>query len=210
MNLFRPGFALSLLLLMGGCATPASRYYTLLPEARQAPAARSNSAPASYAISVQPVSVPAQVDRPQIVLGSKGSAEVTPLNNSLWAAPLSDEIRNALANDLSQRLGVIDIPARTVPKTLALWKIDFSVQRFDSIYQQGVVLDATWRLTPVNQRKRTPMICKAEVRLPASNGIPGLIQAHQAALHQLAAVIAAQIAGQTVPADTALRMKGCT
>ncbi|MEO8817064.1 MAG: PqiC family protein [Paralcaligenes sp.] len=198
------------LLLAAGCATPVSHYYTLLPEAATAGALPAATRSPIYAISVEPVTVPEQVDRPQIVIGTPGSVALTPLNNSLWVAPLASEVRHALAYDLTQRLGVLDIPAGATPKTLPLWKIGFTIQRFDSIYQQGVVIDASWRLTPVNQPQQTVLICQAEVRRPAGKDIASLVQSHQMALHELAAVIASQLSNQPISPTSAVHLKGCT
>jgi uncharacterized lipoprotein YmbA len=202
--------AMALAAAVAGCAAPpVSQYYTLLPGAgrtdRVAPVHK-----ARYAISVQPVQLPEQVDRPQIVISSQDSAQVVPLNNSLWVSPLSDEIRHALADDLSQQLGVLDIPVRGAPESLPLWKIYLTVQRFESVYNQHVVLDATWRLTPVNQPGKTVKICRAEVQVAVQPGIPALIAGHQQALHELAAVIAAQLSGRAPStSEPGVSSKGC-
>jgi hypothetical protein len=210
MRVFKLMPMLSALLLAAGCASPVSHYYTLLPEAAPSGSVRTAPIPPAYAISVQAVTVPAQVDRPQIVIGSPDSVALTPLNNSLWAAPLGSEIRQALAYDLTQRLGVLDVPAGVALKTQALWKISVIVHRFDSIYQQGVVIDASWRLTPVNQPKRTSLICQARVDVSAGPGIAALVQSHQKALHALAGVIAAQLSHRAIRPDSTVHLKGCT
>ncbi len=210
MRVFKLMPMLSVLLLAVGCASPRSQYYTLLPEAAPARAASSGSIPPAYVISVQAVSIPAQVNRPQIVIGTPDSVVLTPLNNSLWAAPLDSEIRQALAYDLARRLGVLEVPVGVALKKMPLWKIDIVVHRFDSIYRQGVVVDASWRLTPVNQPKQAAMICQAQINVPAGAGIAALVQSHQIALQDLASVMAAQLSHQPISSNTAVRLKGCT
>jgi len=209
-----------LVVSLAGCAAPSARqYYTLMPEAYPNGVSAGAGAPARqvpvvarpYAINVRPVSLPEQVDRPQIVISSPGSSQVIPLNDSLWASPLSDEIRNALANDLARQLGVLDISARGAPEGLPLWKISLTVQRFDSVFNERVVLDGTWRLAPVNQPDQSIRICRAEVSIAAEPGVSGLVSGHQRALRQLASVIASQISGNAYAVEkSALTMKGCT
>lgn len=202
---------------VAGCAAPPPiQYYTLLPSTasadRSAPASIAPHSKARYAISVQPVQLPEQVDRPQIVISSQnsGGTQVTPLNDSLWASPLSDQIRRALADDLSRQLSVLDISAQSAPASLPLWKVYLAVQRFESVYNQQVALEATWRLDPVNQPGKKGRICRAEVREAVQQGIPALIAGHQHALHELAMAIAAQLSGQTSSRDAPnVHLKGC-
>lgn len=203
---------------VAGCAAPpAVQYYTLLPSTassdRSAPASIAPHSKAKYAISVQPVQLPEQVDRPQIVISSQnsGRTQVTPLNESLWASPLSDQIGRALADDLSRQLNVLDVSAQGAPASLPLWKVYLAVQRFESVYNEHVVLEATWRLVPVNQPGKKGRICRAEVRETVQHGIPALITGHQRALHELATTIAAQLSGQTLRRDAPnVYLKGCT
>lgn len=202
-------------LLAGGlsaCATQSVQYYTLLPVSMSdTPAGSHHGASSKFAISVQPVTLPEQVDRPQIVISDPDTTQVTPLNSALWASPLSDEIRNALSNELSRRLGVLDIAASGAPDALPLWKISLRVQRFESIYNQRAVLDVTWRLTPVNQRGRKTMICRAEAQVPVEAGMSAMVVGHQEALQRMAAVIAAQLLQPgTQPRVAGVDQKGCT
>ena len=217
MNVLQWVGAVAVIAGVAGCAAPpAVQYYTLLPNAgsvdRSAPASIAPSSKAGYAISVQPVQLPEQVDRPQIVISSQdsGSTQVMPLNDSLWASPLSDQIRRALADDLSRQLNALDISVQSAPASLPLWKVYLAVQRFESVYDQHVVLEATWRLVSVNQPGKTGKICRAEVQEPVQSGIPALITGHQRALHELATAIAAQLSGQSSGRGAPnVHLKGC-
>lgn len=205
---------LALAVLAAGCAAPASQYYTLLPGASSAAGTAQSpyAAPGKFAISVQPVDLPQQVDRPQIVLSQPGSAQVQVLNGSLWAAPLADEIRNSLADDLSRQLGVLELPVRAAPASLPLWVVNLAVQRFDSVYNQQVILEATWRLESRNPAGKSARVCRAAVRVPVQPGMPALVAGHQEALHRLATIIAAQLSNRPVSGLKAegIDLKGCT
>jgi uncharacterized lipoprotein YmbA len=215
MKMFNALAVATVTLLTAGCSTTSpSQYYSLASSAVKAPIEDTSATQANpdkrFVISVQPVTVPRQVDRPQIVLSTPGSPQVVPLNGSLWASPLSEEIRNALANDLSRQLGVLDIASNALPASLGVWRISLDVQRFESAYEEGVALDVTWQLTPVNLRGRSPMVCGAQVHVPVASGMQSLVAGHQQALHEVATVIAAQLMRKSIASDSKLQLKGCT
>lgn len=196
---------MSVLLLTACASAPSSSYYTLRPVA--APQAESVSS--SFAISVPLVEIPEQVDRPQIVLSNANGTQVTLLNDSLWAAPLANEIRDALAQRLSQRLGVLELAARDAPKTLPLWVLDVTVQRFESIYGGQAVLEATWRQTPRQGAEGATAICRALITIPVQEGIPALVSGHQQALDKLSGLMADTLKARPVNADAQTQLKGC-
>jgi len=202
------GLAGLLAAMLAACAAPpASNYYTLLPQAAQAgqPPKLSHR----LAIDVQAVNVPQQVDRPQIVLNQPGSARVTPLNGALWAAPLSEEIRSALADALVRRLDALDASGQRAGKDLPLWVVRVTVQRFESVHADHAVLAASWRLTPRNQSSAHGMLCRAQIRVEVGPGMPALVQGHQQAVLHLADLVAAGIAGTPAQPAPGVVQQGC-
>ncbi|HWL28671.1 MAG TPA: PqiC family protein [Burkholderiaceae bacterium] len=213
MNLFRVLISVVAAGFVAGCSTTQpSQYYTLMPPSiKQTDAVAAKGKSPGYAISVQHVALPEQVDRPQIVITDPDSTQVTPLNSSLWASPLSDEVRNALADALSRRLGVLEISPSAAPESLPIWRITLTIQRFESLYGRRAVLDATWRLTPLNQRGKKARLCRAEMQVAVADGMSAMVAGHREALHAFADVIADQIQGRnTTEAPTGFQMKGCT
>ncbi|CAM5393265.1 PqiC family protein [Eoetvoesiella caeni] len=209
MNICKLFFGLIAVAGLAGCAAPpASQYYTLMPASKAAtPQTLHNG---KYAIRVLPVSVPEQVDRPQIVLGTPNSAEVTLLNGSLWASPLSDEIRQALSSELSAQLGVLSIPAGPVPDKLALWRIGVTVQRFDSLYGRHALLDASWRLEQQGREDGSLKLCRTVLQVPVAEGVAPMVEGQRLAVQYLAATIAAQLSEKKldVPAGRII-INGC-
>lgn len=199
--------------LLAGCAADKpSHYYTLMatPAPGQPAAVRPAAAP-DYAISVQAVELPDQVDRPQIVLTDPASTQVMPLGDSLWAAPLSTQLRNVLSYDLSSQLGALDVSATGMPDSLPVWQVFMQVQRFESLYNQRVLIDATWRLTPINQGKKPSMICRGIAQAPVQQGMSALVAGHQQSMHALAVVIAQQIkTGKNPETGREVNLMGCT
>ncbi|MGB6105016.1 MAG: PqiC family protein [Pusillimonas sp.] len=204
--------------LLAACAAnKPSHYYSLtsVPSGQSAAGLPVSSGQTAgvprYAISVQPVELPDQVDRPQIVITDPESTQVMPLGDSLWASPLSYQIRDALSDDLSSLLGVLDVSATGIPGSLPVWQVLLQVQRFESFYNQSAKLDATWRLTPINQGGKASMICRGAVQVPVQQGMSALVAGHQQALRQLAGVIAGQIqTGRPASSDAQVNLKGCT
>ncbi len=206
--------------MLSACASaPQGQYFTLSPPGHQAQASQAAGAegkrarlqPANFAISVQRARVPEQYDRPQIVLATAGSNEVTLLNHSQWASPLPEEIRQAVSYHLTQELGVLDVPFEAIPSDLPVWEISLDIQRFDSVWNSEAVLDSTWRLTPRNMGKKAkPRICGAEVRVPVESGVAPLVEGHRQALESLSRVIAGQLMQSPSTPDQTVYFKGCT
>lgn len=202
--------------LLAGCAATAPQYYSL-----QAPAiatgVQDRKVNPDYVISVQPVLIPEQVSRPQIVVGGSVNAEVVPLNAALWAGPLESQIRDTLADALTQRLNVLDIGlAKSVDSPV--WQIYVDVQRFDSLYNEAVRQDVVWRLVPQGMSgAASKRVCSAQLRVEVGTGMSALVEGHRRSLETLADVMALtlpEMAGQgsaAVPAHVAegLNFRGC-
>lgn len=187
--------------LLAGCSTtPAPQYYSLqaAPVVATPVAAKVTSA---YAISVQPVVIPQQVSRPQIVVQASAGAEVVPLNAALWAAPLDSQIRNALADALSRRLNVMDVGQSGAADGIPVWRIYVDVQRFDSLYGRAVRHDVVWRVVPQGMPGAVKeRVCSAQATQTVGEGMSALVQGHRDALENLSALMA-----QVLPPATGAR-----
>jgi uncharacterized lipoprotein YmbA len=171
------------LLALAACASAPTQYHTLVPPA----AANTAAAPAGFAIEVLPVSVPAQVDQPQLVL-RQGASDVVMLDSQRWLAPLGDEVRGALAADLSSLLGTHDVNGLPQPKGSNVVRIKLDVRRFDSELGGTATLEAAWTVRKVGSEAVTA--CASSVSEPAGSGYGELVQAHQRALARVAGSIA--------------------
>jgi uncharacterized protein len=125
--------------LAAGCgATPASRFYTL--SAGTAPATTSSN----LSVAVGPVSVPAVVDRPQIVV-TTGPNQVRLEEFNRWAAPLQNGIARVVAENLVAMLGAprVTLFSQTLSAD-ADYRAAIEVQSFESLPGEAAVLDAVW------------------------------------------------------------------
>ncbi len=174
------------LVILGGCASPSSRFYTL----SAIKAAGGVSAPAStLSVAVGPVSVPASVDRPEIVV-STGANQVHLEELDRWASPLQDEISRTVAENLVALLGTPHVTQS--PRTLnrdAAYRVSIEVQRFDSVPGTSAILDAVWTVRRAKDDKSTTGRTTAREPL-STQGYDALAAAHSRALARMSREIA--------------------
>lgn len=188
MTTSRQGHLLAVLLfvaLAGGCAsTPETRFYTLLAPA---PATSEPVPAAAFAIEVLPVSVPEQVDVPQLVL-RRSDGELSLVESRQWVAPLGRELRAALADRLTRGLGARDVYRLAVVPGVQVWRVKVDVARFDSELGRYVLLDAGWSIGGNGTGAR--LTCATQVREAVGNDYEALVAGHQRALARIADRIA--------------------
>jgi uncharacterized protein len=132
-------FLCFLVSLAVGCgSTPASRFYTL--SAGAAPVAT----PSNLSVSVGPVSIPAIVDRPQMVV-TTGPNQVRVEEFNRWAAPLQSGIARVVAENLVAMLGTPRVTLSSqVLSAEADYRAAIEVQSFESAPGEVAILDAVW------------------------------------------------------------------
>lgn len=186
---------LSSLLLAACSSLPAPRFFSLL-QADQMPTAPAVAG--SKAVFVQRVTVPAQLDRKQIVLDLSAGQEVQVLNDYQWAAALSEELQQALSVNLTQAMGVPSAGLSRQEDRIPYWRIDVDVQRFESRFGESVRQEYSWRLSPVHFQGQT-MLCRISLQQPAGAGVEGLAQAHQQLVSQFSRVMMQQMQTAKAP-----------
>jgi len=121
-----------------GCASPRSYFYTLNS------AAKPVTTGADYSVSVGPVSVPAAVDRPQIVVRLAPN-QVAIDEFHRWASPLQDAIARVVAENLAATLGTPHVTVYSQPTAAgARYRVLVDVLRFESAPGEVATLDAVW------------------------------------------------------------------
>jgi uncharacterized lipoprotein YmbA len=140
-----------------GCGTsPPTRFYILndiAPAAAAPPATRAgpaapapSSSPTPLPVQLGPVAIAPELDRPELVTRS-GPNRVRVADFERWAAPLDDQVRRVLSDDLAARLapGLIlgaDVPAASQPhRTLGI-----AIDEFYGDDSCAVSLRAGWSL----------------------------------------------------------------
>jgi uncharacterized protein len=119
-----------------GCATsPPIRFYTLSPVGNES--ASMNTPPA---IRVVRVSLPGEIDRPELVRRID-SNRVQLAEDDRWAAPLEELIRRTLSADLQTRVPAV----AGDPEQLSV-----EIEEFIGAADCAVTLRAAWSLKPSN------------------------------------------------------------
>ena len=176
--------ACAVLVLATGCgSTPPSRFYTL--GSAGAPVTTSSE----LSVAVGPVSVPAIVDRPQIVV-TTGPNQVRLDEFNRWASPLQDNISRVVAENLVAMLGTPRVTRFLQSADAdAAFRVAIEVQRFDSTPGEAATLDAVWTVRRTKDgRSETG---RTAVREPEQDkGFEALAAAHSRALARMSRDIA--------------------
>jgi len=179
------GWALAV--LIAGCASAPSHLYTL--SASPTAAAQPDPSLSKLVIVIGPVSIPAIVDVPQIVVHT-GPNQVSLNEFNRWASPLKDNIARVVAANLSAMLGT-----SRVSSTLNIdadYRVAIDVQTFESAPGDAATLSALWTVRRVKDGKTDAG--STSDREPASQkSYEALAAAHSRALIRLSADIAEAI-----------------
>ena len=173
------------LLVIAGCASAPSKFYSLSSTSTLV-----GLAPANLAVLVGPISIPAGVDRPEFVV-QDGANKVNIEEFNRWSAPLNDSIAKVVAGDLSALLGTPDVATAPLANFTAAYRVTIDVQRFDSIRGQGAVLDAVWVVRKANGDTRTGRTVAHET--VQGDSFDALAAAHSRALARMSSDIATVI-----------------
>jgi uncharacterized protein len=177
----------ALAIVASGCAGPPSHFYTL---------SRSETLPATPAsasshllVVVGPVSIPAVVDLPQIVVDA-GSNQVSLDEFNRWASPLQDNISQVVAENLVGMLGTPLVSlSRQSPMADADYRVAIDVQTFESAPGDAATLKAVWSVRRTKDSKT--VTARTTAREPAQGkGYDALAAAHSRALARMSQDIA--------------------
>ena len=178
--------------LATACATPPTRFYALntAPTAAAVPAANATN----VTVVVGPVSIPAVVDLPQIVV-STGANSVSVDEFNRWASPLQSNISRVVAENLVAMLGTPRVAQFQQSLNLdADFRVAIEVQSFDSAPGDAATMNAVWIVRRTRDGKS--QTGRTAVREPTGTaGFEALAAAHSRALARMSQEIADVIRG---------------
>lgn len=183
---------LAVILALAACASPQVRFHTLMPAPGQAPEMGDGAD-----ISITSVTVPAQVDRSELVV-RKDASELVVLSSDWWGAPLGEEIRSALVASFG--------PGGTKAPRVEL---RLQVTRFDSVPDGQAWLEARYRVTALEGEDNRQLSCSTRLQAPASAAEGGTVDALVLAQQENIRALASQImtaasglaAGRSCPSE---------
>jgi uncharacterized lipoprotein YmbA len=167
-------------LLAAGCSSAPTRFYTLMPQA-----SASGPTPASvpYRFALFPVTIPAQVDQPQLVI-RQSDDRVALLEGERWISPLGDQIRAVVSDQLQQRLGTADVYGLAHTSGKPVYRIQLHIRRFESVLGSYALISAAWSVH--GKGGKHALDCAETVKQPVGSGYSALVRGHQQALRILA------------------------
>ncbi|MEM4988180.1 PqiC family protein [Collimonas sp. H4R21] len=177
-------------LLLAGCTSAPTHFYTLAAPAAAAPAIQNSR----LYIDVAPVSLPERLARPQLVVRSAGSASSTRvdiLEQERWSSPFNNELRDALASGIANRLGAIDVSRSGRPTDQPVYRIAVELREFDAV--PGDKVQATYGWTISRSDNGRSSACQLKVAATVTPGIDGLVLGVQRTVADVANGIAANI-----------------
>jgi len=172
--------------LAAGCASSPSKFYTL-----NSTAIGDGKSEAQYAVAVGPVTIPAEVDRPQFTVQvAPNRVAIDEFNR--WAEPLNENIAHVVAADLSKLLGTPRVAAVPLANFDPSYHVTIDIQQFESVPGKSAQLEAVWVVHKAAGSMTLSGRTLVDERVSGS-GFEALAAAHSRALAKMSADIAAAI-----------------
>jgi uncharacterized protein len=159
--------------MLAACgSSPPTRFYTLN---EIAPGSSGGAADAAAVpVRVEPVAIPPELDRLELV-SHTGPNQVRIADSDRWAAPLDEQIRRVLSDDLAARLPpnlVVDPnePSTREPRRM----LSVSITVFDADASCAVTLNARWTLQIPGDGSQTGL---ERIEHPGGGGCPAALPA---------------------------------
>jgi uncharacterized protein len=182
---------LALVLILVGCSSPREHLYLL--DSSAAEAMSNAQSPLRPAVVLGPVSIPPELDRPQIMVFDGGQLAMS--EQDRWALPLKQAIPRALATQLTHRTvyRFVALGSAAIESPSARLAID--VSRFEASPAEGASVTVHWVWLPNGADARPIEGDVAAHSAVRNKDYAGLVEA----LREATAEVAAQIAGQLPP-----------
>ena len=169
-----------------GCASAPSKFYTL-----NSTSEGDGKTAANYAVAVGPVSIPAEVDRPQFAVKiAPNRVSIDEFNR--WAEPLDGNIARVIAGDLAVLLGTPKVVAVPLANFDPAYRVTIDIQKFESLPGKSAQIEAVWVVR--KSAGGIPVPGRTSVTEPVTeDGFDALAAAHSRALGKVGIDIAAAI-----------------
>jgi uncharacterized protein len=180
MSWLRSVWLVAVAVLMTACASSTLHYHTLVPAAGGA-VPKSSTRPSG--VDVERVTVPAEVDRPELVV-RRNDGEVALLDGELWIAPLADEVKGAVSTEIQGRLGAAE--PNLLNPALGTISIRIEVERFESAPARYSMIEVKWQLRVEKPTNAVMLSCRSEVFERVGSGYDAMVIGHRRAIALIA------------------------
>ena len=174
-------------LFLSGCigVSPKADFYTL-QTVQAKPVTQ-----VSMQVAVEPVKIPAFLDRPQIVTLKENNISLNFSETSRWAESLSDLLQRTLINDLTVLMPQSVIVPKTFSRTDAKVIVFVNVNQFDAVLGQRLTFGARWSL--IDQNGNTIYQTQTVISKDITTDYSDLVLKQSEIMGQLSALIAKKI-----------------
>ena len=97
-------------------------------------------------IAVEPIKIPAFLDKPQIVTLTNDGMQLNIAETKRWAEPLSAMIQRVMINDLAYRLPNSEVRPKTFTRDKYDYILYIDVNKIDASFNKELILSVWWSL----------------------------------------------------------------
>lgn len=138
---------------LGPGTSPGTRYYLLTPETDRSLGPMKSALPPAATVGIGPVSLPAYLDRPQIVTRMTGN-QIKVDEFHRWGEPLKDAIQRVIMENLFAGAGDLQVVAYPWKRSMSVdAQVAIEVLRFDADATGKVTLTARWQMIGADGNK---------------------------------------------------------
>lgn len=158
----RLGLAALVVAGLAGCGnSPPVRYHAL-----SGPSAGNGSGGAHLLVELLPIAIPERLNRAEMVL-TRENGRLDVRDGDRWAAPLSDEIRQTVADALWRNLRAAEIyqaPVANSAGGLPQYRLALRLERFEAAPGRAANVDGSWTLRRLPQGQSST--CRVSIAIP--------------------------------------------
>ncbi len=182
-------FVLTTALFLSGCfggMSPQSTFYTLKPMAQEAVSSRALS------VAVEPVKIPAMIDRPQIVTMQSNGITLHFSETNRWAENLSTLLQRTLVGDLVVLMPKSSVQVKMFSREGVDYTVYLNVTQLDGVLGNQAILKAHWTL--LDKNGKTVFQSSADLKAPVGENYDDFVLTQSNLLAELAEKIAQKLA----------------
>ena len=169
--------------VIAGCRSTPLHLYTLSPAA-SSDEAHGTVSRGNEPFIIERIQIPREVDRSELIVRTN-ARELVLLENDTWAAPLREEVRAAITQDLAHALVE---PANAEADRWLLTRIRIDIREWEAT-SQGVTLAAEWQLKSEGPGSALNQQCEGAFAQGSTGTADDLVRADQRLMEQLAQAI---------------------
>ncbi len=181
-------FALMVVFVLVGCIggySAQSKFY-MLKTSDSEPITKQ-----SYKIGVEPVKIPAYLDKPQIVMMQPDGITLQISETNRWAENLSTLLQRTLIDDFSVRMPKASVQAKAFNREELDYIVFVNVNQFDGVFNSRLTLKVNWTL--MNDKGDTLYYTQSVLTASLSDSYDDLVLQQSELWGQLSGEIAKKI-----------------